>query len=45
VRNKDDQYDDYQPEAFEAALARHFAVEAQRPLKGGKRTIYFALAR
>jgi hypothetical protein len=45
LRNKDDQYDDYRPEMFEAALARHFDIQSQRPLKGGKRTIYFALAR
>jgi hypothetical protein len=45
LRNKDDQYDDYHADAFEAALAEHFQIEAQRPLKGGKRTIYFALAR
>ncbi len=45
LRNKDDQYDDYHFEAFEAALAEHFDVQARQPLKGGKRMIYFALAR
>jgi hypothetical protein len=42
LRNKDDQYADYQPEVFETALAEHFEIVDQRPLKGGKRSIYFA---
>ncbi len=42
LRNKDDQYADYRPEIFEAALAEHFEVRDQRLLKGGKRSIYFA---
>jgi hypothetical protein len=45
LRNKDDQYYDYNAETFEAALSEHFDIESSRPLKGGKRTIYFALAR
>jgi hypothetical protein len=42
LRNKDDQYADYHPEVFEATLAEHFEIADRRPLKGGKRTIYFA---
>ena len=43
LRNKDDQYADYSLENFESQLARHFAIQKKRPLKGGKRWIYFAL--
>jgi hypothetical protein len=42
LRNKDDQYADYQPEIFEAALAEHFEIRDQHLLKGGKRSMYFA---
>jgi hypothetical protein len=45
LMNKDDQYDDYTAESFEALLASRFKVEEKRPLKGGKRAIYFALPR
>jgi hypothetical protein len=45
LRNKDDQYDDYQLDVFEALLSEHFDVRESRPLKGGKRSIYFALPR
>lgn len=45
LMNKDDQYDDYTAESFEALLASRFKVEEKRPLKGGKRSIYFALPR
>jgi hypothetical protein len=45
LRNKDDQYDDYQLGVFEALLSEHFDVRQNRPLKGGKRSIYFALPR
>lgn len=45
LANKDDQYDDYTPENFEALLAARFGIEDKRPLKGGKRIIYFATAR
>jgi SAM-dependent methyltransferase len=45
LRNKHDQYDDYRPEVFEALLAEHFDVRDRQPLKGGKRSIYFALPR
>ncbi len=43
LRNKDDQYDDYRPEIFETLLAQHFDIRKSEPLKGGKRSIYFAL--
>lgn len=45
LANKDDIYADYGMESFERELHRHFAVQAKRPLKGGKRWIYFALPR
>ncbi|MCV0396422.1 MAG: class I SAM-dependent methyltransferase [Rhizobiaceae bacterium] len=43
LRNKDDQYDDYRLDVFERLLAEHFDIRESRPLKGGKRSIYFAL--
>jgi SAM-dependent methyltransferase len=45
LRNKDDQYDDYRPEVFEALLSEHFEVRDRQTLKSGKRSIYFALPR
>jgi hypothetical protein len=45
LANKDDQYADYHEAAFEAALGERFDIVVREPLKGGKRTIYFALAR
>jgi hypothetical protein len=45
LANKDDQYADYDEASFEAALAERFEIASREPLKGGKRTIYFALAR
>jgi hypothetical protein len=45
LANKDDQYDDYNRPTFEKLLAEKFDVVEQRPLKGGKRAIYFAQAR
>ena len=43
--NKDDQYGDYTQENFEALLAARFDIRDSRPLKGGKRVIYFAIGR
>ena len=40
--NKDDTYDDYTREAFEAALRKHFRVEAVLDLPGGTRVLYHA---
>ncbi|MGE3742818.1 MAG: methyltransferase, partial [Geminicoccaceae bacterium] len=45
LANKDDIYADYGLESFERELHAHFAVQSKRPLKGGKRWIYFALPR
>lgn len=45
LSNKDDQYDDYRRESFEALLSRHFDIRESRLLKGGKRSLYFALPR
>jgi len=44
LANKDDQYGDYDADIFEGLLAEHFDIVDKRPLKGGKRTIYFAVA-
>jgi len=35
-------FDDYRRDAFEAALAEHFAVDRQQILPGGTRTLYLA---
>ena len=45
LANREDQYPDYEPETFRALLTERFAIEAERPLKGGKRHIYFASPR
>jgi hypothetical protein len=45
LANKDDQYGDYHAAAFEGLLADRFDIVEKQPLKGGKRTIYLALAR
>jgi SAM-dependent methyltransferase len=45
LRNKDDQYDDYRRDVFEALLSEHFDVRDSDMLKSGKRSIYFALPR
>ena len=42
LRNKDDQYPDYNLDRFEAELSKRFVIHAKRPLKGGKRQIYYA---
>ena len=43
LANKDDQYGDYTQENFEALLSARFDIRDSRPLKGGKRVIYFAV--
>jgi len=43
LRNKEDQYSDYDLQNFEYCLSRHFAVLDRAPLKGGMRMIYFAV--
>jgi hypothetical protein len=43
LANKDDQYGDYDQAGFERCLTVHYEIQASRPLKGGKRCIYFAL--
>lgn len=42
LRNKDDIYDDYTPEVFDASLARHFEVVARETIHGGTRTLVHA---
>lgn len=43
LRNKDDDYLDYDLEPFEAALERHFAVQDRLVLGSGKRFLYHAV--
>lgn len=45
LANREDQYDDYQADVFRDLLARHFDIQDEQDLKGGKRRIYFATAR
>jgi hypothetical protein len=45
LANREDQYEDYHPETFRRLLADRFDIQAEEPLKGGKRTIFFALPR
>ncbi|MFP4537394.1 MAG: class I SAM-dependent methyltransferase [Dichotomicrobium sp.] len=45
LANREDQYDDYHPEIFRELLTAHFDIKAEQPLKGGKRSIYFATPR
>ncbi len=42
LRNKDDDYADYDLEPFETALKRHFSVESRLTLGAGKRHLYHA---
>jgi hypothetical protein len=42
LANREDQYDDYDPDTFRRLLAERFTIRDEAPLKGGKRTIYFA---
>jgi hypothetical protein len=45
LANREDQYPEYHLDSFRAMLAERFAIEAEQPLKGGKRVIFFALAK
>ena len=42
LANREDQYDDYTLESFRGLLAERFRIRDEAPLKGGKRTIFFA---
>lgn len=42
LANREDQYDDYHTGTFRALLAGRFRIREERPLKGGKRVIFFA---
>ena len=44
LANREDQYQDYQEDTFRTLLGRCFSVCSEQPLKGGKRTIFFAPA-
>ena len=45
LASREDQYADYQAETFRDLLAARFDIQADAPLKGGKRHIYFAAPR
>jgi ribosomal protein L11 methylase PrmA len=45
LRNKIDNYADYEVDYFEKCLAEHFRVEKRQEVKGGKRILYFARPR
>ena len=42
LANREDQYGDYTLDSFRALLASRFRIRDEAPLKGGKRTIFFA---
>ena len=41
LKNKANQYDDYNEQNFLAIVQEMFVVKDSMPLKGGKRTIYY----
>jgi SAM-dependent methyltransferase len=41
LRNRSEQFPDYNPQSFEQALARHFTIVRQQDLREGLRTLYF----
>lgn len=43
LKNKADQYSDYNKETFEAALAGLFEIKETVPLKEGRRTLYYGI--
>jgi SAM-dependent methyltransferase len=43
LRNKDDQYPEYERPSFEALLKRHFRIEREEALPGGTRFLYYAV--
>src|SRR5690606_32561971 len=45
LRNKDDQYGDYEQPAFERTLASRFAIVRQETIQSGTRTLYYARRR
>lgn len=45
LANREDQYDDYHPDMFRRLLAERFEIVREEDLKGGKRTIFFAMSR
>lgn len=44
LRNKDDNYDDYEQKYFEKCLGDHFQVVKRKELQNGTRTLYFVQA-
>ena len=45
LRNKDDQYGDYEQPNFEAKLASRFEIVRQETIQSGTRTLYYARAK
>jgi hypothetical protein len=43
LRNRDDQYDDYQPGFFKTCLERHFVIEASLTVNQGNRILFYCL--
>ncbi len=41
LRNRSEQFPDYNPHTFEQALARHFTIQRRQDLRDGLRTLYF----
>jgi hypothetical protein len=41
LANREDVFDTYDGEGFEAAFGRHFEVEEKRPVLGSDRTLYY----
>jgi hypothetical protein len=45
LRNRDDIFEDYNQQVFEASLAARFTVRTSQPLQSGTRILYFATPR
>ena len=45
LRNRVDQYADYDQELFERLLSEKFEIARRHPLASGRRTLYFATPR
>jgi hypothetical protein len=45
LRNRDDQYHDYQPDVFEACLERHFEIAKRLDVNQDNRRLYYCIKR
>jgi ribosomal protein L11 methylase PrmA len=45
LRNKDDQYTDYDQAYFESCLEQHYRIAARETIQSGSRTLYHAIPR